>query len=59
MYEDNTENSNSNNHEINEKEKDGFTDSEIEEIIGKIIEQSLSENKEEKSNDNFIEKKRK
>lgn len=57
MYEDNTENSNSNNHEINEKEKDGFTDSEIEEIIGKIFEQSLSENKEEKSNDNFIEKK--
>lgn len=59
MYEDNTENSNSNNHEINEKEKDGFTDSEIEEIIGKIIEQSLSENKEEKSNSNFIGKKRK
>ena len=60
MYEENNENINiinSINHEL--KEKDGFTDSEIEEIIGKIIEQSLSENKEEKINVNFIGKKRK
>lgn len=42
-----------------EKEKDDFPDSEIEEIIGKMIEQSPSENKEEKSNVNFIGKKRK
>lgn len=64
MYEGNTENinnTNSINHELNEKEKekDGFTESEIEEIIGKILEQSLSENKEKKSNAIFIVKKRK
>ena len=44
---------------LEKKEKDGFTDSELEEIIGKFIEQSLSENKEEKCNVNFIGKKRK
>ena len=59
MYEGNTENSISIKHELNEKEKGGFTDSEIEEIIGKIIEQSLSKNEEKKSNANFIGKKRK
>ena len=64
MYEENNENVNIINsiiHELNEeeKEKDGFTDSELEEIIGKFIEQSLSENKEEKCNVNFIGKKRK
>ena len=59
MYEGKSENTFSINHELNEKEKDGFTDSEIEEIIGKIIGQSLSENEEKTINTNFIGKKRK